>query len=232
MPNSLKAPHHLGIIIDGNRRWAKEKNLPVFEGHRRGLDKIEKIGEYCFEKGVKILTVYAFSTENWKRAEEEVNYLMELFAMALAENKIKNYKDKGIRMQIIGERNRFSSSLQKLMEKAEEKTKDCQKGIMNLAISYGGRAEITQAVKKIVRENIREEKISEEVIRNNLWTKDMPDPDLIIRTGKEQRLSNFLTWQSAYSELYFSPKYWPDFETKDIDSAFIDFSSRDRRFGR
>lgn len=225
-------PYHLGIIIDGNRRWAKEKNLPSLRGHLKGYKNIEKIGELAWDKGVKILTIYGFSTENWSRSEKEVNYLMQIFNKALDIKNIENYHKKGIKIQIIGQKKRLPLSIQKKIKKVESLTKDNKNGILNLAISYGGRAEITEAIKNIIGKNIPIDEIDEKLINDNLWTKGMPDPDLIIRSGGEQRLSNFLTWQSTYSELYFTEKYWPDFSETDLDKAFNNYASREKRIGK
>jgi undecaprenyl diphosphate synthase len=219
-------PNHLAIIIDGNRRWARKRRLPSFEGHRKGFDKVNKIGDYCWEKGVKILTIYCFSTENWKRSKAEISYLMRLLAKSFGKDYVKKLNNRGVKMQVIGQKERLPKFLQEKMAKAEESTKGNKNGVLNLAISYGGRVEIIQAAKKIKGE------ITEEKLNDNLWTSGLPDPDLIIRTGGEKRLSNFLTWQSVYSELYFSEKYWPDFTEKDIDKAFEEYSLRLRRFGK
>jgi len=224
-----KIPQHLAIIIDGNRRWAKEKRLPSFQGHKKGFDKVDEIGEYCLDKGVKILTLYCFSTENWERSKAEVNYLMRLLAKAFSKENIKRFNNRGVKMQVIGQKERLPKFLQKKIQKAEESTKNNKKGFLNLAISYGGRPEIVQAINNIVKKGFP---ITEKSINDNLWTKGLADPDLIIRTSGEQRLSNFLTWQSAYSELYFPKKYWPDFTKKDIDKAFEEYSLRSRRFGK
>lgn len=227
-----KIPYHLGIIIDGNRRWAKKRGLPVLEGHRRGLGKIKKIGDWVRKKGVKILTIYAFSTENWNRSKNEVSYLMKLIAGALSKRNINQYHKKGIKIQVIGQKERLSKALQNRIKKAEELTKNNKEVILNLAISYGGRPEIIQAVKNIIEKKIPADRITEDLINQNLWTNGLPYPDLIIRTGGERRLSNFFTWQSAYSELYFTQKYWPAFTEKDLDEAFEDYSHRQRKFGR
>jgi len=227
-----KIPNHLGIIIDGNRRWAKERGLPAFEGHRRGFDNLKKIGEYALENGVKILTIFCFSTENWNRKKTEVSYLMRLMALAFGRKNIEGYHKKGIKIQIIGQKEKLPNYLQKKIKSAEELTKNNEKGILNLAISYGGRPEIVEAVKKIIKNETETEGITEDLINDNLWTKGLPYPDLIIRTGGEMRLSNFLTWQTAYSELYFTKKYWPGFTEKDLDAVFEDFSRRQRRFGK
>jgi len=229
---SEKIPFHLGIIVDGNRRWAKKRGLPSFEGHRRGLDGINKIGEWCRKRGVKILTLYTFSTENWNRSKKEVSYLMKLLEIALSKKNTKELFQKGIKLQVIGQRERLPKSLQKKIEEAEELTEKGEKGILNLAVSYGGRPEIIQAIKNIIKNKIPANKITEDLINKNLWTANLPEPDLIIRTGGVQRLSNFLTWQSIYSELYFTEKYWPEFTEKDLDEALLDYSYRQRRFGR
>lgn len=225
-------PYHLGIIIDGNRRWAREKGLPTLEGHRRGYDNIKKIGETAWKKGVKILTIYCFSTENWNREKREVNYLMDLLSRSFSRKEIDFYHKKGIKIRLIGQKERLSPIIQKDADSAEELTKDNTKGILNLAVSYGGRQEILESVKKIIKSGVSLEKINEGLISENLWTKNLPDPDLIIRSGGEQRLSNFLTWQSIYSELYFTKKYWPDFNENDLESAFEEYSLREKRFGR
>lgn len=227
-----KIPHHLAIIVDGNRRWAKERGLPSIEGHRRGLDNLKKIGEQARQKGVKILTVFIFSTENWERPKIEVSYLMALLGRALNRENISDLQRKGIKLKVIGQIEKLAKSLQEKIRKAEDLTKDNKNGIFNLAVSYGGRAEIIEAVKKIISKKIPAEKVSEELINQHLWTEGQPYPDLIIRTSGEHRISNFLVWQSAYSELYFSPKHWPDFSEKDLDEAFLDYSQRQRRFGK
>jgi len=227
-----KIPYHLGIIIDGNRRWSKERGLPTLEGHRSGYEKLKKVGEWCKNKGVKILTIFVFSTENWNRSKEEVSYLMKLLARAFDKSEIANLNKKGIRLRVIGQKERLNKNLQKLIQQAEEQTKNNKEGILNLAISYGGRPEIIEAVKKIIKKNIPPEKITENIISQNLWTEGLPDPDLIIRTSGELRISGFLIWQAAYSELYFCPKYWPDFSEEDLDEALSEYSRRQRRFGK
>ncbi len=231
MPKA-KIPFHLGIIIDGNRRWAKKKRLLFFEGHRRGLNNVQKIGDYCAKKRIKILTLYAFSTENWDRSKKEVNYLMKLIGKSLDKKNIKKLHQKNIKLQVIGEKERLSQILQKKIKEAEKLTKNNKKGILNLCISYGGRAEIIHAVKDILKKKIPVNKITESLISKNLWTLNLPEPDFIIRTGGEQRLSNFLTWQSVYSEFYFTKKLWPEFTEEDLDKALLDYSHRQRRFGK
>lgn len=227
-----KIPYHLGIIIDGNRRWAEERGLPALEGHRKGLDKVKKIGEFCRKRGIKVLTIYAFSTENWNRSRVEVNYLMKLFGKSVSKKNIKELHKKGIKFQLIGQKERLPQALQKKIKEAENLTKNNKEGVLNLAISYGGRPEILRAIKNIIKKKIPGSKITEDLINQNLLTAGLPYPDFVIRTGGEQRLSNFLTWQSAYSELYFTKKYWPEFTEKDLDEALADYSGRQRRFGR
>lgn len=227
-----KIPFHLGIIIDGNRRWAKKRGLPSFEGHRRGLDKVNKIGEWCRKRGVKILTLYTFSTENWNRSKKEISFLMKLLSEALNRKNVKELHQRKIKLQVIGQKERLSRFLQQRIKEAEGLTQNNKEGILNLAISYGGRPEIVQAVKNIIKKKVPVSKITEDLIDKNLWTTGLPEPDLIIRTGGAQRLSNFLTWQSIYSELYFTKKHWPEFTEKDLDKALLDYSRRQRRFGR
>lgn len=228
----MNIPNHLGIIIDGNRRWAKKKGLPSFYGHKKGLDNVKKISDYALEKGVKILTLYAFSSENWSRTKKEVEYLMKLLGNTLSDKSIKDLNEREVKLRVIGEREKLPKILQELIEKAERETKDNKKGILNLAISYGGRPELVNAIKKIIKTGVPANKITEEVVSENLWTEGLPDPDLIIRTGGEVRLSNFMTWQSAYSELYFTKKPWPAFTIKDLDKALNNYNHRHRRFGK
>ncbi len=226
-----KIPHHLGIIIDGNRRWAKEKGLPTFEGHRRGLKKIKELLKWSKNRGIKILTLFVFSTENWKRSQNEVNYLMRLLSRGLNDLKknIKKINKYGMKIRVIGQRKRLPEYLKKEVQDIEELTKNNKDFVLNFALSYGGRAEIIEAIKNIIKKKIPPAKITEDIISQNLWTSDL---DLLIRTGKEQRISNFLIWQVAYSELYFCPKYWPDFTEKDLDEALLDYVRRQRRFGK
>lgn len=222
-------PYHLGVIIDGNRRWAKERELPIFEGHRRGLEKVKELISWAKNRGIKILTLFVFSTENWKRPKKEVNYLMRLIKKTFNKKHIEKINREDIKVQVIGQREKLAKPIQKIIKEAEELTKNNKGMIVNFALSYGGRAEIVEAIKKIIKKKISPEKITEETIKENLWTFDV---DLIIRTGKEQRISNFLIWQAAYSEFYFCKKYWPDFTEKDFDEALADYANRQRRFGQ
>lgn len=222
---------HLGIIMDGNRRWAKNRGLPSLEGHRRGYNKMKKATQWCIDRGIGALTVYAFSTENWDRSKKEVEYLMNLFRQALTKD-IEEIDKQGARFKVIGQKERLALDIQKMIEQAEAKTKNNKKLLFQVAISYGGRPEIIQAIKRIVKQKIPAEKITENLLEKNFWTAGAPDPDLIIRTSGEHRLSNFLLWQSAYSELLFIKKHWPAFAEKDLDSAIEEFNRRQRRFGK
>ncbi len=225
----MKIPNHLGIIIDGNRRWAEEKGLPAFEGHKEGLETVKKTVTWCKERGIKILTLFVFSTENWKRSKKEVGYLMKLLKQAFSKENVQQIYKEEIKVRVIGQREGLARPLQKSIKEVERLTKNNQKMILNFALSYGGRAEIVQAFKNIIKKKLPLKEITEDVVSQNLWTSDL---DLIIRTGKEQRISNFLIWQGAYSELYFSKKYWPDFTEKDLDMILRDFARRQRRFGK
>ena len=229
----MSIPIHIGIIVDGNRRWAKKRHLPSFYGHKFGLENLKRIGRYCQKRGIKILTVFAFSTENWQRSKKEVSYLMKLLESAPSSPEyIRELIEREVKVNIIGQRERLPQKLQSKIKEIERLTKNNKKAVFNIALSYGGRAEIVEAVKNILAKKINPEKIDENTISKNLGTKDLPDPDLIIRTGKRKRISNFLLWQSAYSELYFSDKLWPDFTEKDLDKAIREFSLRKRTYGR
>ncbi len=221
---------HLAIILDGNRRWARERGLSTFEGHREGYERIKDVSKWCLERNIKILTVYAFSTENWNRSKEEVKYLMTLMNKAFSEE-LEELNKLGFKINIIGSRDRISKTIKKNIEKIENETKNNKKAILNICFNYGGRLEIVEAVKKIVEEGIEVEKINEELIGKYIWFKGQPEPDLIVRTSGEKRLSGFLTWTSVYSELYFPRCYWPDFDEKELDKAIKEFNKRNRRFG-
>ena len=224
-------PYHLGIILDGNRRWAQERGLPAILGHRKGLERVKQVLGWARSRGIKILTLFVFSTENWNRSKSEVDFLMKLLQQGLNEFKrdIKKINKQGIRIKIIGQKEKVAAGLQKTIQELEELTKNNKEMTVNIALSYGGRAEIASAVKNIIERKISPDKITEKTIAENLWTSDL---DFLIRTGKEQRLSNFLIWQAAYAELYFSEKYWPDFTEKDLDKALEDFAVRNRRHGK
>ena len=227
-------PTHIAIIMDGNRRWARNNNLDVRLGHKKGAETLENIVKYCNKIGIKYLTVYAFSTENWKRSKEEVGALMLLLQKYL-EDFAKRADTENIKIQILGDRENLPNGLAKGIEKVEERTKNNTGLTFNVAFNYGGRDEIVKAVKNIAlnvkNENINIDDITEELISNNLFTKNMPDPDLMIRTSGEIRTSNFLPWQLVYSEFYFTDKLWPDFTSKDLDEAIEEFNRRNRKFG-
>jgi undecaprenyl diphosphate synthase len=226
-----KIPKHIAIIMDGNRRWAKKRGQPLLSGHQQGSEILKKIGNHCLKRGVKILTVYAFSTENWNRSKNEVAYLLDLLRKFLRED-IEELHKKNIQLRFIGRIKELSRDVQELIEEAVQLTKNNTRGILSIALNYGGRFEIIDAFKNIIKKKIPLEKFTEKVVSDNLYTSGLPDPDLIIRTSGEQRLSNFLTWQSAYSEFYFVKKHWPEFSEKDLDGAIDEYSKRTRRFGK
>lgn len=226
-----KLPQHIAIIMDGNGRWAKKRGLPRSAGHSAGAATFKKIARYCNKIGIKYLTAYAFSTENWKRPESEVKGIMNLLRDYLKDS--TNFKEENIRLHFIGDLTKLPDDINELIKKAEYDSKDATGLWVNLAVNYGGRDEIVNTVKKILKnKDITEQDITEEFISNNLYTAGMPDPDLIIRPSGEYRLSNYLIWQSAYAEYWFTDVLWPDFSSKDIDKAVEDFANRNRRFGK
>lgn len=224
-------PNHIVLFPDGNRRWAKKQGISSLDGHLAGEKKFHDFLFWCKNRGVKIVTVFGFSTENWKRSKEEVDYLMKLLDEYL-ERGIDDFVRESIKVKIIGQKDKLPSFLQKTIEKVEKLTKDNKKFHLNLAVSYGGRWDILNAFKKIIEEKIPADKIDEDLVEKYLSTADLPSPDLIIRAGGEMRLSNFVLWQAAYSELYFSEKLWPDFDEQDFEKALEEFNRRQRRFGR
>lgn len=227
----MNIPQHVAFIMDGNRRWAKDRGLPTLAGHTEGYKNLEKIVDHSKERGIRHVTFWAFSTENWNREKKEVSYILNLLKTQLQGNSVKRMIDGGGKITILGDLSRFNTDMQKDLRGVEERSGHNSGIYINIGLNYGGRAEILNAVNMIVKENPKEE-ITEEEFSKHLYTTDQPDPDLIIRTGGEQRLSGFLPWQGVYSELYFSDKYWPDFNEKELDKAIEVFSSRDRRFGK
>lgn len=225
----MTGPKSIGIILDGNRRFAREHNLPLMEGHRRGLDKLKEVMKWARGAGISHVIVYAFSTENWNRAKEEVEYLMNLFRFTLNDDFESFVKDK-IRMRFIGQRDRFAKDLQKLMDKAEKETSSFSGPTLVMALSYGGRTEIVHAVNALLQSG--KKKVTEEDFSAALYTKDIPDPDLIIRTSGEMRLSGFLPWQGVYSELFFVKTNWPAFSKEEFFAVLKDFADRERRMGK
>lgn len=227
-------PEHVGIIMDGNGRWAKKRGLPRSAGHTAGAQVFRKIARYCSNIGIRYLTVYAFSTENWKRPKDEVDALMRLFKDYL-EEAIRDFKDDSIILRFIGDRSAFSPELIALMDENEAESKDREGMVLNIAMNYGGRAELITAMRQMAREaadgTLDPDSIDEQVVSAHLYTKGEPDPDLIIRPSGENRTSNFLLWQSAYAEYVIMDVLWPDFKEKDLDAALIEYAKRNRRFG-
>ena len=223
-------PKHIAIIMDGNRRWANKNGLTTKEGHKKGADNLQTIARYCNKIGVKYLTVYAFSTENWKRSEEEVKGLMFLLKNYLNDFS-KKADTENIKINIIGDITKLASDLQSQMIECMERTKDNTGLNLNIAFNYGGRAEIVNAIKNIVKDKISSEDITEELVNNYMYTANQPDPDLLIRTGGELRTSNFLPWQLIYTEFYFPTTYWPEFDENELLKAIQIYQNRNRKFG-
>lgn len=230
-PSPSIIPSHIAIIMDGNGRWAERRHLPRLAGHRAGVRNIHRIVRACTDLGVKTLTVYAFSTENWGRPRDEVNGLMALFADA-SERETRNLHRNGVRVCHVGTMAGVSPHLRAAIERAVELTKHNTRLTLNVAFNYGGRAEIVQAVKRILHDGVPVDEVDEEMVSRYLYTADVPDPDLVIRTAGEMRLSNFLIWQSAYSEYYASATLWPDFGEHDLHAAIEAYASRHRKFGK
>ncbi len=228
----MNLPSHIAIIMDGNRRWAKKRGLTAYEGHEAGVKALTKIVDRCEELGIKTLTIYTLSTENWrKRAKKEVRGIFDLLIKLVKEKK-KEYKKRGIKVAALGDITQFPERVRKAIEEITKVVIKNETLRVNLALNYGGRDEIVRAVQKIVKEGIKPEKIDETVIASHLYTNGQPDPDLVIRPGGEQRLSNFLLWQMSYSEIYFTDVLWPDFTPKELDKALAEYSKRQRRFGK
>lgn len=229
----MSIPSHVGIIMDGNGRWAKERGLPRREGHLAGINALENVLRRAEKLGIPCLTVYAFSTENWKRPVQEVKFLFQLFEETLMKRAGDLFSN-NIKVKVIGRRESLPASLLKTIDRIEEKTSGNKKHTLNIAFNYGGRAEIVDVVSAVISEYEKGKKfaqIDEEVIESFLYNPEFPEVELLIRTGGEKRLSNFLLWQSAYAELYFTEKYWPDFDGDELEKAIEDFKKRNRRFG-
>ena len=237
IPEFKVLPKHIGFIMDGNGRWAKMRGLERSEGHKAGAKTFRRIVEYCADVGIEHVTFYAFSTENWTRPEKEVKALMKLFKEYLleADERERENDIRQSRIRFIGERDGLPKDLLKLIEKAEKVSSKYSKITVNVALNYGGRAEITHAVKEIAKKvkdgKLSVDDINESLISDSIYTSGQPDPDIIVRPSGEYRLSNFLTWQSAYSEFWFSDILWPDFTEKDINDILFDYEKRNRRFG-
>lgn len=232
---SPAVPRHVAIIMDGNNRWAKKRLLPGVAGHKAGVDAVRAVIEVCADAGVDVLTLFAFSSENWQRPADEVSALMELFLGALR-REARRLNDNGIRLRIIGDRSRFHPELQAAMREAELLTAGHNRFTLQIAANYGGQWDITQAAQRLAREvqagHLQVDEITSGLLQNCLATGDLPLPDLCIRTGGEHRISNFLLWQLAYAELYFSDLFWPDFKHDAMRKALADFAKRQRRFGK
>lgn len=228
-----KIPKHVAIIMDGNGRWAQKRGLKRTKGHQKGAEALKKISEYVYDKNIKVLSVFAFSTENWKRDKEEVDYLMDLFIKAFKEN-FDVVKKKGVKVIFSGIKDKLSDKVIKTMEKMTEETKDNTNGIFNICLNYGGQDEIINATKKISKD-VKNGIIDYNDINQDLFGKylfnDLPPIDLLIRTSGEYRISNFMLWQMAYAEFYFTDTLWPDFDEKEMDKAIDSYNKRDRRFG-
>ena len=228
-------PTHVAIIMDGNGRWAKQRKLPRTAGHRQGVKATQEIIKASGEAGVKILTLFAFSSENWQRPKNEVSALMDLFMQSL-KNEVNNLAENGVRLKFLGDKDAFSKKLSQQIQHAEELTASNDKLLLNIAANYGGKWDILQAAKKIIQDvqhgELQIDEIDENTLKKELATQDMPAPDLFIRTGGEQRISNFLLWQLAYTELYFCDVLWPEFDKNELEKAFENYRQRQRRFGR
>jgi undecaprenyl diphosphate synthase len=226
----LAVPRHLGLILDGNRRWAREHGLPVIEGHRQGYENLKTITDYAFDQGVEYVSAYVFSTENWNRSGSEVRNLMKLLLWVM-KHELENLSKHGIRIRTLGSKFRLGKALVRAIHEAEEKTKDNSRGTLLLCLNYGGQQEIVDAMKQIVAEGTPEQDITPELIEKHLYAPGIPPVDLIIRTSGEQRLSNFMLWEGAYSELMFTDTYWPDFSSDELQKMLVQYADKHRRMG-
>lgn len=229
--SELTIPTHLGFILDGNRRWARSKGLPTLEGHRRGFNRLTELADHCIDYGVKHVTCYCFSTENWDRDPKEVKYLMDLLREML-DKTIKKFHEKDVKFVLAGRLEDFDVDIQEKAKKAMELTKNNKTLTFNAALSYGGRAEIVDATKKIISDGLKPEEITEEKFAEYIYEKGQPNLDMVVRTSGEKRWSNFMMWQSAYAEYYFIDKHWPDFDREMFADVIEEYSKRERRIGR
>ncbi|HZM34941.1 MAG TPA: polyprenyl diphosphate synthase [Burkholderiales bacterium] len=225
------APRHVAIIMDGNGRWAKSRRLPRIAGHRRGVEAVRATVRACADRGVEFLTLFAFSSENWRRPAEEVALLMQLFQAALS-NEVEKLHRNGVRLRVVGDTSRFDPKIRKLIAEGERLTAENRRLTLTVAANYGGRWDILQALARLLQERPSLQAIQEDMLSPHLAMSYAPEPDLFIRTGGEQRISNFLLWQLAYTELYFTETLWPDFDAAALDAAIASYHSRERRFGR
>ena len=226
----MAIPKHVAIIMDGNGRWAQNKNLPRRKGHKEGVNTLKKVAKEASKMGIKFLTVYAFSTENWKRPDSEINFLFNLFENTI-KNEIDELKQNNVHTNVIGRKESLPKNLIKQIECLEKKTAEEDDLVLNIAFNYGGRAEIVDSAKKIIDSKMKAKNLNEEKFSSNLYLNDMPDVELLIRTGGEKRLSNFLLWELAYAELYFTSTLWPDFDKIELEKAIKEYNSRKRKFG-
>ena len=224
-------PTHVAIIMDGNGRWARSRGLPRLAGHKAGTDNLRRVIEACVEFGIPYLTIYAFSTENWGRPSTEVNGLMRILEDVI-ERELNELHKEGVRLRHIGRLERVKPSLRKKVIEAIELTKDNDRLILNVAFNYGGRDEIVWAIQQMIDDGVRSEDVTDDLVGKYLFTSGVPDPDLVIRTSGELRISNFLIWQAAYAEWYFTPTYWPDFDKEELRKALVAYGQRERRYGR
>jgi undecaprenyl diphosphate synthase len=231
VPEAVAVPRHVAIIMDGNGRWAKKRLMPRVAGHVQGVERVRDTVQACIQRGVEYLTLFAFSSENWRRPQEEVSKLMELFLFAL-EREVDKLERNGIRLKIVGDLERFDARLRQLISEGETRTADKTRLTLTIAANYGGRWDITQAVNTWLAEHPGATRIDESALNAHLALPFAPEPDLFIRTGGEQRISNFLLWQLAYTELYFTDTLWPDFDAAELDRAIASYQKRERRFGR
>lgn len=216
--------------MDGNRRWACKRGIPKLLGHKKGYENLKKIADACFDRGIGVTTFFAFSTENWNRSKTEVAYLLKLLGTALNEE-VARLNERNIKVRFIGDLTGFAPDLQERMRTTMRLTEKNTKGVLNVAVNYGGRHELLRTIRSITRDRVAPDAITEELVSSRLDTAGLPDPDLLIRTSGEQRVSGFLTWQAVYSELYFTKKFWPDFTPADLDRALFEYADRERRFG-
>jgi undecaprenyl diphosphate synthase len=231
MPDSeLKIPRHIGYILDGNRRWAKKHGIPPYEGHLAGYNAVKEVSLATLAAGVEYMSVYAFSTENWSRTKDEVSKLMAL-TLKVLESDISMFNDNNVRLKVIGSREGLDKKLIKAFDRAEKATEKNTGGILALCFNYGGHAEITDAVKKMIQSGVKAEDVTPELIEQNLYAPEVPPIDVIVRTSGEHRISNFMLWRSAYSELIFLKKFWPDMTKGDVTAILKEYSQRKRRFG-
>jgi undecaprenyl diphosphate synthase len=231
IPETGEVPRHVAIILDGNGRWARRRHLPRFAGHKRGVEAVRRVVRACAERGVRFLTLFAFSSENWRRPPEEVALLMQLFVAALTREVRKLHRN-DIRLKVVGDTSPFDLKIRALVEAGERLTEGNRGLTLTIAANYGGRWDILQAMNRFLKENPDAKQIREEQLAPHLAMSYAPEPDLFIRTGGEQRISNFLLWQLAYTELYFTDTLWPDFDAAALDAAIVSYRGRERRFGR